>query len=473
MSTPPRHQNYDLIIIGAGPAGMSAAAKAASLGLRTIVLDEQDRPGGQVYRGITEVSAAAGKALGVDYHDGAALADALGTSTAESVSNANVWHVGPEEVVVSIKGDVHTLRTRRLLIATGAQERPFPIEGWTLPGVMSAGAAQILLKQSDLVPRGPTVLAGTGPLLWLLAAQILRAGGTIDLILDTTPRANWRKALRHLPAFVGSDYFGKGLSLVREVRRQVRVLKNVSEIKALGDGRVEKVSYRVGNGSVEVREADLLLLHQGVVSSLHFPDALGCTIVWDEEQALFHPVVDAWGASSVDTVAIAGDCAGIGGARAAAREGVLAALDAACRLGKIDQAQRDREGAELRGLLRSDARARRFLDVLYQPAKHFRVATGDTLVCRCEEVSAARIQEAIDGNVLGPNQLKFFMRCGMGPCQGRLCGATVTEMFAQSRGQSPGEVGHYRLRTPVKPVTVAEIASLPKGEHARKAVVRI
>jgi hypothetical protein len=110
---------------------------------------------------------------------------------------------------------------------------------------------------------------------------------------------------------------------------------------------------------------------------------------------------------------------------------------------------------------------------LYRPARQFRIAEGDTIVCRCEEVRAARISALIADDVLGPNQMKFFVRCGMGPCQGRLCGLTVTEMFAAARGLSPGDVGHYRLRTPVKPVTVAEMAAMPKGRHAEKAVVRL
>ena len=123
--------------------------------------------------------------------------------------------------------------------------------------------------------------------------------------------------------------------------------------------------------------------------------------------------------------------------------------------------------------LSRDVQARRFLDVLYEPAEQFRVPTGNVIVCRCEEIPALQIERVIAAKVLGPNQLKFFMRCGMGPCQGRMCGLTVTEMFAAARDISAADVGHYRLRTPIKPVTVAEMASLPFGEHAEKAVVRL
>lgn len=463
----------DLAVIGAGPAGMAAAATAAALGLTTVLLDEQPAPGGQIYRGITETTAETSAALGADYRAGKALVEALSGSGAVYSPGSSVFDISPGGQIAFLSGArTHLLTARRIVVATGGQERPFPIEGWTLPGVMTAGAAQTLLKQADLVPSGRVVLAGSGPLLWLLAAQILRAGGTIALILETTPKRNWRAALPHLPRFLASPYAAKGLALLARVRRSVKVVSGVSHLHALGEERLRAVAYRSG-GKETVVEADTLLLHQGVVPSLHLPDTLGCRIAWNEEQRAFQPETDPWGASSVDHVAVAGDGAGIGGARSAARRGRLAAWDAACRLGKIDCRERDRLAARDLRALERDLAARRFLDLLYEPAASFRAPTGDTIVCRCEEVPASRIEALIAQGVLGPNQLKFFMRCGMGPCQGRLCGLTVTEMFAAAQGVSPAEVGHYRLRTPIKPVTVAEIASLPFGEHADKAVVRL
>jgi bacterioferritin-associated ferredoxin len=126
-----------------------------------------------------------------------------------------------------------------------------------------------------------------------------------------------------------------------------------------------------------------------------------------------------------------------------------------------------------RAALRGYERGRKFLDVLYQPAKEFRQPTGDTIVCRCEEVTAQQIVDTVGLGCSGPNQMKSFLRCGMGPCQGRLCGLTVTELIAEARQVSPQAVGYYRIRPPVKPITVAELAALPKSEAAVKAVVRI
>src|SRR5207244_8240215 len=146
---------------------------------------------------------------------------------------------------------------------------------------------------------------------------------------------------------------------------------------------------------------------------------------------------------------------------------------AAYRLGKIGASARDREAATPRTRLARFGRGRLFLDTLYRPAKAFRVPQGDTIVCRCEEVTAERIRATVPLGAAGPNQMKSFLRCGMGPCQGRLCGLTVTELIAEVRGALPEEGGYYRRRPPVKPITLGELAAMPKTEASEKAVVRV
>ncbi|WP_448203955.1 FAD/NAD(P)-dependent oxidoreductase [Azospirillum sp. sgz302134] len=463
---------YDLAVIGAGPAGLAAATLAAKGGVSTVLLDEQPAPGGQIYRAITNTPVRNPSVLGSDYWHGADLVGPFRDSGADYLPGSTVWSVSRSlEIGLSREGAARILPARHIILATGALERPFAIPGWTLPGVMGAGAAQILLKTSGLVASGNVVLAGTGPLLWLLAWQYLRAGARIDAILDTTPRENWRQAMPHMTAFLRSGYIGKGLKLLLEVRRKVKVIDNVTSLRAEGDGRVQSVVYRQGDGAEKHSPAETLLLHHGVVPNINLANAIGCAQHWDETQRCWIPTVDGWGATTVEGVSLAGDGAGIGGALAAEHRGRLAALDALHRLGRIDRDQRDRDAVPHREALDKAQRGRVFLDTLYRPGKDFRVPQDDTIVCRCEEVTAGQVREAVRLGASGPNQTKSFLRCGMGPCQGRLCGPTVTEVIADARGVSPAEVGYYRLRPPVKPITLAELASLPKSEDEVNAVL--
>jgi len=320
------------------------------------------------------------------------------------------------------------------------------------------------------VPDGPTVIAGQGPLLWLLAAQILRLGGRIDRILDTTVRRNYLAALPHAFAFITSPYFTKGLGLMKEVRAKVPVVTGVTEIAAAGDGQLATVTYTAGSRR-ETIPVELLLLHQGVVPNVNLAMAAGIEHHWDDLQLCWSPVLDHDGNTSVEGIAIAGDGAGIGGAETAIARGRIAAR-AAVEMLAPSAAARLAPKATLKVALAQAERGRSFLDTLFRPAPQFRIPSGDTIVCRCEEVSAKDILDAVAIGATGPNQLKAYRRTGMGPCQGRLCGLTVTELMAQARGKTAQEIGYYRLRAPVKPITLAELASVPKTDTDVQAVVR-
>jgi NADPH-dependent 2,4-dienoyl-CoA reductase/sulfur reductase-like enzyme len=473
---------YDLLIIGAGPAGMAAAVTGAEQGLSTLLIDENLAPGGQIYRGITTTPVAAKETLGADYWRGAEIVHSLTGSDAAYAPETTVWSVGPAlndtgetglmEVGVSLGGAARLIQARQIIAATGALERPFPIPRWTLPGVMTAGGAQIALKTSGLVPDGKVVVAGSGPLLYLLTAQLRAAGAKISVMLDTTPLENWGRAIGHAPGFLRSPYLGKGLKLLLGAHRGMRIVRGVTALSAEGDGRVKGVRFRRGSKEEEL-PCDVLLLHQGVVPNINLANAVGCALDWDEDQLTWVPRTDEWFETSVKGFAIAGDGAGIGGAESAALRGRLAALGAGHRLGRLSAQDRDQRAATVRSELVRAGRGRRFLDVLYRPAKTFRIpADDDTIVCRCEEVTAGKLRETLALGVAGPNQMKSFLRCGMGPCQGRLCGLTVTELIADARGVSPTEVGGYRLRPPIKPITLGELAALPKSPAAIKAVER-
>ena len=471
MSAAPKRDSYDVVVIGAGPAGLAAAANAAEAGLWTLLLDENAGPGGQVVRASASTPVKQRDQLGADYWAGADLVDAVRSSGAEIIQRATVWSLDRHlDIGISVGGASAFVKARRVILATGALERPFPIPGWTLPGVMTAGAAQTMLKSSALVPDGRTVIAGQGPLLWLLAAQILRLGGRIDRILDTTERRNYLAALPHAFAFLTSPYFAKGFAMMREVRAKVPVVSGVNELAADGDGQLATVSY-VAGGRRETMATDLLLLHQGVVPNVNLAMAAGVEHRWDDRQLCWSPVLDPNGNTSVEGIAIAGDGAGIGGAGAAIVRGCIAARAAVEALAPAAAAKL-KSMTTLRTELAQAERGRAFLDTLFRPAPQFRIPTGDTIVCRCEEITATDILESVAIGATGPNQLKAYRRTGMGPCQGRLCGLTVTELMAQARGKSPQEIGYYRLRAPVKPITLAELAAVPKTEADIKAVVR-
>jgi len=454
------NRHVDVIVIGAGPAGMSGAVTLAGFGLQVLLLDEQGSAGGQVYRGITLAPLARRDLLGTDYARGNELAVALASSPVQYETGAAVWQMTRDHQVSYLRdGHLQIVQAKAVLLATGAMERPFPIPGWTLPGVMTAGAAQILLKSSGLAPSEPVVLAGCGPLLYLLGWQYLRAGVAIKAIIDTTRREDYWHARRHLFAALRAwPYLRKGLELMHSLRKAgIAHYTGAEQLAIEGDDAASGVTFNASGRAVRIATR-CVLLHQGVVPNIQFTQSLRARHDWDVSQLCFSPVVDAWGELDVPGVYVAGDGAGIGGAQAAAIQGELAALGIASHLGGITEALRDQRATSLRSTLQANLRIRPFLDALYRPKEENRIPADDVMVCRCEELTAGEIRRFVALGCTGPNQAKSFGRCGMGPCQGRLCGLTVTEVIASARGVPASEVGYYRIRPPIKPITLGELA---------------
>lgn len=456
---------HDLAIIGAGPAGMAAAAKAKALGLDTVVIDEQHEPGGQIYRGIGSAPLADRKILGDDYYHGRKLHDAMLRCGVEYLPGTSVWDVEPDLTLnLSRQGRSERIRARRLLITTGAQERPVPFPGWTLPGVITCGAAQILLKTSAVAPATPLVIAGSGPLMLLIATQLSRAGVPIAGVLDTTPRQNYGHALRHLSgALRNPKLIFKGLGLLSEIKRAgIPFFTGVESIAAESgeDERLAGVYYKQQKGQYRHIDCKSLLVHQGVVPNVQLTRALELDHEWNKQQQCWQPRLDAWGEATRPGIFVGGDSSGIAGAQAAEQGGSLAVLQVAHQLGRIGESERNAQSRVIRKALAPHLAIRPFLDVLYQPARAFLVPEDDTIVCRCEEVTAGELRHIADAGCQGPNQAKAFCRAGMGPCQGRLCGLTVSQVLADRSGQPMDAVGYYHIRPPIKPLTLGELADI-------------
>jgi thioredoxin reductase len=460
-------ENRELVVIGAGPAGMSAAIAASASGVDVVVLDQRKAPGGQIYRNIEAANADVASSLGTDYLQGADLVKQFRESAAEYRPDATVWEISVGlEVYVSGGSGARIIQAQRVVIATGALERPFPIPGWTLPGVMAAGAAQSLLKQDGLLPEGSVVLAGTGPLILLLACQYLDMGVNIAALLETTHPSNRKRALAYLPqAVTAGKYLWKGATMLKRLKHHgVRHIHGVEALRALGEDRLRQVEFRVGS-SEQIIDTSLLLLHQGVVPDVNLTGALGCAMDWDNQSLCFRPRLDPWGSSSVAGISVVGDGAAIIGSQSAIWAGKLAGLDAACRFNHIDQGQRDAKTQKAQRALKRSLKVRPFLETLYRPANAFRIPEQpETIVCRCEEVEAGCIRKQIECGAMDPNAIKSRLRCGMGPCQGRYCGLTVSEIIAAETGKQMSEIGYYRLRPPVKPVPISDILALATGE---------
>ena len=454
-------QKVDLIVLGAGPAGMSAALEARRHGLSVVVLDEQGSPGGQIYRNIQQADARSRRVLGDDYGAGAELVDRFLRCGARYLGNAAIWQVTPQrQVHYLIDGRAEVLQGHHVLIATGAFERPMPIPGWTLPGVMTAGAGQILLKSAALVPQGPVVLAGCGPLLYLLAVQYLRAGIAIEALVDTSGCGDLARAWRTIPgALRGWRDLRKGLHLLVELKRAgVRHFRDARDLQIEGSGQASALSFDSGDRRWTI-PASLILLHQGVVPNTQISWSLRLEHDWSEQQLCWIARRDSQGETSLPGIFIAGDGGAIGGAQVALLEGRLAGLAIAARSKRLDAQQLQQFADPYRKALRRQRAARPLIDALYRPPQQNRIPTDEVIVCRCEDVSAGAIRQHVALGCLGPNQTKAFGRCGMGPCQGRMCGLSVTEIIAEQRQVPPAEVGYYRIRSPLKPITLAQLST--------------
>ena len=437
---------------------MSAAISATKAGLSTIVIDDQKGSGGQVYRNLHDNESLSPDYLGESYYAGLDLYKAFTYCGTVYRPNCTVWQITKNrEIAVVWNGKAELITADYIILATGAIERAMPVQGWTLPGVMSVGGAQTLLKQAAL-GANDAIFVGAGPLLYLTAWQYIEAGLPVRAVIDTTQKINWLSAIPFTPlALLQPKMLAMGLKWLRKIKQKTNVIKDVQKVEIIGKEEVEALSYTTQSGNEIHIPTRAVYLHQGVVPNINLSMATGLDHEWNKRTHCWHPVTDTTGKTSDEKIYIAGDGSGIGGAAAAAVSGKLAASTIAMRIGKAwSLSQLLYKFQHLHTLS-----IRPFLDRLYLPAAQFRVPQNNSaIICRCEAVNKADINAALASGATGPNQLKAFSRAGMGRCQGRNCGLIVQEMIAAHTGQSMAETGYYRLRPPVKPITLAELASL-------------
>ncbi|MBR8059412.1 NAD(P)/FAD-dependent oxidoreductase [Burkholderia dolosa] len=464
------------VIVGAGPAGVRAAEALVDAGLRPVVIDENERWGGQIYR---QPPAGDGFVRGKRalYGFEAAKADAVHRTMAALLPhvdyrpNTLAWACGTGRVDTLQDGREVTVPYSHLIVASGATDRMLPLPGWTRAGVYTLGGAQVALKAQGCAIGRRVVFAGTGPLLYLVAYQYAKAGAQVLAVLDTSPlrrQAAATPALLRMPAT-----FAKGLYYIGWLRaRGVAIETGVVLERVLGDRHVTGLAWRAAGSDAHARmlDCDALGIGFGLRSETQLADLAGCRFRFDPVNRAWLPERDAAGRTSVRGVYVAGDGAGIAGADAAEASGRRAALALLDDAGVVSPPPAGKPDA--RSLERTLARIGAFragLEAAFAPPAELAAqCADDTIVCRCEEIDAGTLRRCIRGGQAAEiNRLKALTRVGMGRCQGRMCGDAAALVLAAETGRSPADVGRLRAQPPVKPFPIAaalagdDVAAIP------------
>jgi NADPH-dependent 2,4-dienoyl-CoA reductase/sulfur reductase-like enzyme len=437
-----------VLVVGAGPAGAGVALALAEAGVATVLVDDNAAAGGQAWRGGPPLGA-----IGIDRR-GPALRKALAASDlVDHRAGCELVDLGPgAAIVVGPDGRLEPIAHRALVLATGAVESFVPVPGWTLEGVVGVGGLQAMIKSSGLLPPGRIVVAGAGPLLYLLAAQLCSLGSPPAAVVD----AAGRPSLGALAAMAAAPrLLALGLACRTLLARHgVRLLRRTAVAAVQGATRVGAVDllpldthWRPRGAAVRIA-ADILALGFGVRPNPEAGQLAGCALAFDEASRSWGIARDGHGATSVPGVFACGDATGIAGADAADTEAPAVAAAVLAHLGlpvPDALAARVRAGqARLRRL----ARFRRGLAAWsgLRPGI-FSLASPDTIVCRCEGTTAGRLREAA-ARGHPPAAARLLTRAGMGLCQGRTCTLAVRHLLTGGGPDSP----HPTARPPLRPV---------------------
>ena len=455
-------KEVELAIIGAGPAGICAAIEAAKANVPVTVIDENLKPGGQIYRQLADSFAVIDKGkLGKDYTQGKELIRELECyrSKIELIENAPVWGIFADKEIAFLHDDKNEqLKPQKLILTEGAYDRPMPFPGWTLPGIFAAGGAQRMVKTERVLPGKRILLAGTGPLQLVLANQLLQAGAEVVSVLEA---ASVMAVGKYLPRFWGQwELLGDGLRYLWGLRsHNIPYLMSHAIIEARGEEEVKEAVYarvdRNGKpkpGTEKTVKVDTICLGYGLIPSARLSRLCGCEHNYDPWLGAWIPCHDENMETSLPGVFVAGDGAGIGGALVAMEEGRLAAIKACQQLGCITEEEAQRRSLPVFKKLRGLRRFESALNEIFSIRKGlFTRITDDTIICRCEEVTAGEIRQIIADGASGIPEIKRLTRAGMGNCQGRMCESTIAEMISMETKQPVEKMGWFSPRPPVKP----------------------
>jgi D-hydroxyproline dehydrogenase subunit alpha len=460
-------------VVGAGPAGIAAARTLGQLGVRVTLLDEGPAPGGQYYKHARAASETPrGHELDELREQGEKLSASLLGLPVQVRQNIAVWGVFDSTKLGIVQDDhAEVLEPAAILFASGAIERVAAFPGWTLPGVMTAGGAQRLLSHEGILPGRRFVLAGTGPLLLAIATEIAEAGGDVAAVVDCTGLTEpVRKARTAWQAFRQPGRFRQWIDYRRALRRlKVPYLHNSTVVAAHGTQHVEQVEIAEKNSNWELIpgsewkiEADTLCLHYGFAASVELPQVAGCELAYDPGRGGWYVEHDRDMRTSKRGIYVAGQLTGIGGADLAEATGQLAGMSIARDLGSLAPDQYNEMSRSVRSKVSRGRGFAEMLNTVYTPGPGIGyLVKSNTWLCRCEEVDAEQVDRALNAGATTLNDVKRHTRCGMGFCQGRICSQTLHTYLDHRAGVDPGEAGLFNARSPIKPVSLGTLATLP------------